>query len=121
MLHYNPQHVSNKNMPIFRRTNIITVSGIVTLCKRLYSMSDESRLSLPNGIPNRDLKHLPQRAVSFLVQIFNAILLTHRFPTVWKHVRVISILKRGRTQRCPHPIGPLFCWTRLVKYLKRSY
>ena len=34
-------------MPIFRRTNcIITTSGIVTLCKRLYGMPDESRLSL---------------------------------------------------------------------------
>ena len=43
MLHYNPQHVSSINMPIFRRTNcIITASGIVTLCKRLYSMPDES-------------------------------------------------------------------------------
>jgi hypothetical protein len=32
-------------MPIFRRTNcIITASGIVTLCKQLYSMPDESRL-----------------------------------------------------------------------------
>jgi hypothetical protein len=45
MLHYNPRHVSSINMPIFRRTNfIITVSGIITLCKRLYSMPDESRL-----------------------------------------------------------------------------
>jgi len=32
-------------MPIFRRTNcIITASGIVTLCKRLYGMPDENRL-----------------------------------------------------------------------------
>ena len=31
-------------MFIFRRTNcIITASGIVTLCKRLYSMPDENR------------------------------------------------------------------------------
>ena len=31
-------------MPIFRRKNfIITASGIITLCKRLYSMPDESR------------------------------------------------------------------------------
>jgi hypothetical protein len=45
MLHYNPRHVSNINMPIFRRTNcIITASGIVTPCKRLYSTPDESRL-----------------------------------------------------------------------------
>ena len=45
MLHYNPRHVSSINMPIFRKTNcIITASGIVTLCKRLYNMPDESRL-----------------------------------------------------------------------------
>ena len=32
-------------MPIIRRTNcIITASFIVALCKRLYSMPDESRL-----------------------------------------------------------------------------
>ena len=42
-----------------------------------------------NGIPNRALKHLPQRAVSLLVLIFNAILLTH-------HARLISILKPGK-------------------------
>jgi len=35
----------------------------------------------PNGITKRALKHLPQRAVSLLVLIFNAILLTHDFPT----------------------------------------
>jgi hypothetical protein len=37
----------------------------------------------PNGISNRVLKHLPQRAVSLLAQLFNAILLTHHFPTMW--------------------------------------
>jgi len=36
----------------------------------------------PNGIPNRALKHLPQRAVFLLVRIFNAILLTHHFPSL---------------------------------------
>ena len=45
MLHYNPRHISSINVPIFGRTNcIITASGIVTLCKRLYSMPEESRL-----------------------------------------------------------------------------
>jgi len=39
MLHYNPQHVSSSTLLIFRTTNcIITASGIVTLCKRPYSM-----------------------------------------------------------------------------------
>ena len=45
MLHYNPRHVSSINMPIFRRTNCIhTASGIFTLCKRVYSKPEESRL-----------------------------------------------------------------------------
>ena len=46
MLHYNPRHVSNSTMLIFRRSNcIITASGIVTLCnKRLYITPVESRL-----------------------------------------------------------------------------
>jgi len=39
MLYYNPQHVSSSTLLILRRTNfIITASGIVTLCKRPYSM-----------------------------------------------------------------------------------
>ena len=45
MLHYNPQHVSSSTLLIYRRTNcIITASGIVTLCKRPYSMQVESGL-----------------------------------------------------------------------------
>ena len=39
MLHYTPQHVSSSTLLIIRRTNcIITVSGIVTVCKQPYSM-----------------------------------------------------------------------------------
>ena len=45
MLHYYPRHVSNINMPIFRRKNCIhTASGIFALCKRLHSTPVESRL-----------------------------------------------------------------------------
>ena len=61
----------------------------------------------PNGIPNRALKHLPQRTVSLLVLIFNAILLTHHFPTAWKHGRVISILKPGKDPALPSSYLPI--------------
>jgi len=48
MLHYNPRHISSSTMLIFRRTNcIITASGIVTLCRRLYSTPCESVRSQP--------------------------------------------------------------------------
>ena len=43
MLHYIPRHVSSSTMLILRRTNcIITASGIVTVCKQLYSTPVES-------------------------------------------------------------------------------
>jgi len=61
----------------------------------------------PNGIPNRALKHLPQRAVSLLLLIFNAILITHHFPTALKHARVISILKPGKDPALPSSYRPI--------------
>jgi hypothetical protein len=61
----------------------------------------------PNGMHNRALKHLPQRAVSLLAQLFNAILLTHHFPTMWKHARVISILKPGKDPAMPSSYRPI--------------
>jgi len=61
----------------------------------------------PNGITNRALKHLPQRAVSLLAQIFNAILLTHHFPSLWKHARVISIFKLGKDPALPSSYRPI--------------
>ena len=49
-------------MPIFRRTNcIITASGIVTHCERLYSMPDESSLQgslLSSGILDSRLQRV---------------------------------------------------------------
>ena len=60
-----------------------------------------------NGIPNRALKHLHQRAVSLLVQIFNTVLLTHHFSPVWKHARVISILKPGKDPALPLSYQPI--------------
>ena len=60
-----------------------------------------SKAEGPNDIPNRAFKHLPQRAVSLLVLIFNAILLTHHFPTAWNHARMISILKPRKDPALP--------------------
>jgi hypothetical protein len=61
----------------------------------------------PNGTPNRALKHLPQRAVSLLVRIFNAILITRHFPSLRKHARVTSILKLGKHPTQPSSYRPI--------------
>jgi hypothetical protein len=69
----------------------------------------------PNGIPNRALKHLTQRAVSLLVLICNAILLTHHFPTAWKHARLISITKPGKDPALPSSYRPISLLDTIVK------
>jgi len=61
----------------------------------------------PNSIPNRALKHLPQRAVSLLVRIFNAILLNHHFTSLWKQSRVTSIYKPGKDPALPSSYRPI--------------
>jgi hypothetical protein len=66
-----------------------------------------SKAPAPNGIPNRVLNHLPKRTVSLLTQIFNSILLTHHFPTMWKHALMISILKPGKDIALPSSYRPI--------------
>jgi hypothetical protein len=53
------------------------------------------------------LKHLPQRAVFFLVQIFKAFLLTHHFPSAWKHAWVTSVLKPEKDPALPSSYRPI--------------
>jgi hypothetical protein len=67
------------------------------------------------------LKHLPQRAVSLLVKIFNSILLTHHYHTMWKHARVISILKPGKNPALPSSYRPISLLDTIGKILERSY
>jgi len=45
--------------------------------------------------------------MSFLVQIFNAVLCTHLFPTVLKHAQVISSLKPGEDPALPSSYRPI--------------
>jgi hypothetical protein len=58
----------------------------------------------PNVLPNRALKHLPQRG---LVAVLNVALLAQYFPPVWKHPRVISILKPGKDPSLPSSCRPI--------------
>jgi hypothetical protein len=45
--------------------------------------------------------------ILLLVALFNAILRTQYFPPVWKHARVISILKPGKDPTLPSSYRPI--------------
>jgi hypothetical protein len=61
----------------------------------------------PNGLQNRALKHLPRRAISFLVALFNVALLAEYFQPVWKYARLISIPKPGKIPSLPLSYRPI--------------
>ena len=41
MLHYNPRHVSNINMPIIRRTNCIITSSVIVCTLQRVTITDD--------------------------------------------------------------------------------
>jgi hypothetical protein len=69
---------------------------------------------VPNGIQNRDLRHLPKRATTFLKKVFNAVL---RSPSALKHARVVSILKPGMDPTLPSSYRP----TRLLETVRKLF
>jgi hypothetical protein len=61
----------------------------------------------PNGIRNMVLRHLPKRAITFLMKVFNAVLRMQYFPSAWKQARVVSILKPGKDPTLPPSYRPI--------------
>jgi hypothetical protein len=56
--------------------------------------------------PNRVLRHLPNRAITILTEVFNAVLLRQYFPPARKDARVLPILNPRRTPCSPLPPDP---------------
>jgi hypothetical protein len=61
----------------------------------------------PNGIPNRVLRYLANGATTFLTKVFNAVLWRPYFPPVWKHARVVAILKSVKVPTLPSSYRPV--------------
>jgi hypothetical protein len=88
--------------------SVPAVIEMVDVALRSYFMTpaSEHKLTNPDEVHEairglKAMKHLPQRTVSLLAQIFNTVLRTHYFSQVWKHARVISILKPGEDPVLP--------------------
>jgi hypothetical protein len=71
----------------------------------------------PNGVPNRALKHLRKRDITFITKLFNAVLRKQYFPPEWKHAHVVSIMMPGLYPLCFFPADPLAYSRRLANSL----
>jgi hypothetical protein len=75
----------------------------------------------PNGIPNTVLRHVPKRAITFLTEAFMAVFRRQYFPSAWKHVRAVSILKPGKDPTLPSSYRPISLLDTVASSLRRSY
>ena len=66
-------------------------------------------------MPKRALRNLPPKAVTFLTKVFNGVLKWQHYPVVWKHARVISLLKPGKDPALPSSYSPVSLLDPIVK------
>ena len=58
-------------------------------------------------MPNRALRNLPRKAVTFLTKVFNGVLKWQYYLVVWKHACVISLLKPRKDPALPSSNRPI--------------
>ena len=73
----------------------------------------------PDGIHNLMLKYLPERALQFLLKLFNIIWQNHNFPTSWREAIVIPIPKEGKDRSVPSNYRPISLTSCVCKLLER--
>jgi hypothetical protein len=72
-----------------------------------------------NGIPNRFLRYLPLRTVTFLTKIFNSVLRRQYFPPAWKHPRMVFIPTLGRYPTLPSSYSPVTLFDSVDKLFEK--
>ena len=71
------------------------------------------------GIQNVLLKHFPMSFFDVVVNLFNAIVVTRCWPSVWKHAKLIALLKRGKPAQVASSYRPIALLPALSKALER--
>ena len=65
------------------------------------------------------LPMLPRKAVTFLTKVFNGVLKWQHYPAVWKHARMISLLKPGKDPVLPLSYRPISLLDTVGKFFKK--
>ena len=73
----------------------------------------------PDEIHYEFLKHLPSISLEFLLQVFNEVWVSGRFPTSWKEATIIHIPKPGKDNTDPSNYRPIALTSCLCKTLER--
>ena len=72
-----------------------------------------------DGISNKALKNLSEKAIILLTNLFNACLRTKHFPTIWKHAATILFKKPGKDSKVAANYRPISLLPTLSKVLEK--
>ena len=89
----------------------------------LYELVETIQLSHdsatgPDGIHYQRLKHLPDNSLETLLNIFNYIWTTGKFPENWQYATIIPIRKHGKDPGEANNYRPIALTSCLNKHLK---
>ena len=73
----------------------------------------------PDAIHHQILKHLPENSLVTLLNIFNYIWTTGKFPEIWQYATIIPIPKPGKESAEPNNYRPIALTSCLCKTLER--
>ncbi|CAB0041795.1 unnamed protein product, partial [Trichogramma brassicae] len=73
----------------------------------------------PDGIPNEALRHLPPRAIATLTRLYNGILRTGHYPSIWKLGRVIMLPKPNKNVLNPGSYRPITLLATISKVFEK--
>ncbi|CAK1597122.1 unnamed protein product [Parnassius mnemosyne] len=72
-----------------------------------------------DGITTTAIKQLPRRVIVALTRLYNGILRTGHFPTIWKQGRIIVLPKPGKDRRFPASYRPITLLPHIAKLFEK--
>lgn len=122
---YDPKFLDNKNyQETYSNFNITEnsnpINDDITLHELIQVITQSKNSSPgPDNIPNIIIKHLPARALEYLLQLYNFVYKKQVFPDSWREALVIPILKPGKIPSLQSSYRPISLTCNMCKILEK--
>ena len=104
----------------FKSNNLEYYIHLFSLCELTDCIMKSHGTAVgPDEIHYEFLKQLPSCSLDFLLQVFNEVWVSGKFPTSWKQATIIPISKPGKDNTDPSNYRPIALTSCLYKTLER--
>ena len=116
----NTKKNAEKRKLYFKSTNLEDYNKPFTLTELKESITRSHNTAVgPDEIHYEFLKQLPASSLEFLLQAYNEIWVSGKFPSIWKQATIIPIPKQGKDHTDPSNYRPIALTSCLCKTLER--